>query len=246
MKDRNFASLAELERNTTRDGHSARTAAPLHASEWFGLVLSFHGSDQELLGGLLGFFWQGLHFNYSEPLSFAATPLRPSMADKPMGYLLGHFSRFDVGRLGATLTLPPPTPIFLSGSGILRMSSTPFGEHLKREREMRGVSLEEISAATRISTRFLEAIEGEHWDQLPGGVLNRGFIRALARFLGLDEDSLVAEYALGTGSQVNAAPATEQSWNTSRNWLPFAAAIIVTLLIVAGGVATWHFYGSRI
>ena len=58
------------------------------------------------------------------------------------------------------------------------MSSTPFGEHLKREREMRGVSLEEVSAATRISPRFLEAIENEKWDELPGGVFNRGFIRA--------------------------------------------------------------------
>jgi len=39
------------------------------------------------------------------------------------------------------------------------MSSTPFGEHLKREREMRGVSLEEISSATRIAPRFLIALE---------------------------------------------------------------------------------------
>src|ERR1700722_11352147 len=81
------------------------------------------------------------------------------------------------------------------------MSSTPFGEHLKREREMRGVSLEEISAATRISTRFLEALESENWGELPGGVFNRGFIRSVARFLGLDEDALVAEYALETKDQ---------------------------------------------
>ena len=97
----------------------------------------------------------------------------------------------------AALTLPVSDAYIFDGP--LRMSSTPFGEHLKREREMRGVSLEEISAATRIGTRFLEAIENEQWDQLPGGVFNRGFIRSIARFLGLDEDSLVAEYALGTG-----------------------------------------------
>ncbi len=66
---------------------------------------------------------------------------------------------------------------------------------------MRGVTLEEISAATRISLRFLEALESEQWDSLPGGIFNRGFIRAVARFLGLNEESLVAEYAhptLGT------------------------------------------------
>ncbi|MGA7854182.1 MAG: helix-turn-helix domain-containing protein [Candidatus Acidiferrales bacterium] len=78
------------------------------------------------------------------------------------------------------------------------MSSTPFGEQLKREREMRGVSLEEISVATRIAPRFLEALENEQWEQLPGGVFNRGFIRSVARYLGLDEDNLVAEYALQT------------------------------------------------
>jgi len=44
---------------------------------------------------------------------------------------------------------------------------------------MRGVSLEEIAGTTRISTRFLEALETESWDRLPGGVFNRGFVRAV-------------------------------------------------------------------
>ena len=72
------------------------------------------------------------------------------------------------------------------------MAKSSFGEHLKREREMRGVSLQEISTATRISTRFLDALETEQWDRLPGGVFNRGFVRAVAHFLGLDEESLLA------------------------------------------------------
>ena len=58
------------------------------------------------------------------------------------------------------------------------MTKGTFGDNLRREREMRGVSLDEISAATRIATRFLQAIENEQWDQLPGGVFNRGFVRA--------------------------------------------------------------------
>ena len=68
-----------------------------------------------------------------------------------------------------------------------------FGEHLRREREMRGISLEEIASATRIGTRFLEALETEQWGQLPGGVFNRGFVRAIAHHLGLNEEALVAE-----------------------------------------------------
>jgi cytoskeletal protein RodZ len=128
------------------------------------------------------------------------------------------------------------------------MSSTPFGEHLKREREMRGVSLEEIAAATRISTRFLEAIEGERWDQLPGGVFNRGFIRSIARFLGMDEDNLVAEYDLDAKS--NGAPrfsaAVRAAHRMPRNWRPPAVALSVLVLLVSGGLFTYVRYGSRI
>src|ERR1700721_40371 len=79
------------------------------------------------------------------------------------------------------------------------MSSTPFGEHLKREREMRGVSLEEISLATRIAPRFLAALEKEEWEKLPGGVFNRGFIRSVAHYLGLDEDSRAAVVVIAAG-----------------------------------------------
>jgi cytoskeleton protein RodZ len=129
------------------------------------------------------------------------------------------------------------------------MSSTPFGEHLKREREMRGVSLEEIAAATRISTRFLEAIEKEQWDQLPGGVFNRGFIRSIARFLGLDEDSLIAEYSLGTKDHVETHAAAELPNEMPWNWRPAVAAIIAIVVIalaITGGVFAYRHYGARI
>jgi transcriptional regulator with XRE-family HTH domain len=76
------------------------------------------------------------------------------------------------------------------------MSNTLFGERLKREREMRGVSLEEIEGATRIKVKYLEALETENWADLPGGAFNRGFIRSVARYLGMDEDSILAEYTL--------------------------------------------------
>jgi cytoskeletal protein RodZ len=126
------------------------------------------------------------------------------------------------------------------------MSSTPFGEHLKREREMRGVSLEEISAATRISTRFLEAIEKDQWELLPGGVFNRGFIRSIARFLGLDEDSLVAEYALGTTATGGARGAPEQPAEMPRDYRPLIAAVVITILLIAGVAWGLKHYGVAI
>jgi len=59
---------------------------------------------------------------------------------------------------------------------------------------MRGISLDEIAAQTKISARNLRALEEEKFDQLPGGIFNKGFVRAYAKFLGIDEDQMVAEY----------------------------------------------------
>jgi cytoskeleton protein RodZ len=126
------------------------------------------------------------------------------------------------------------------------MSSTPFGEHLKREREMRGVSLEEVSAATRISTRFLEAIESDRWESLPGGVFNRGFIRSVARYLGLDEDSMVAEYALETRGRVEAGVVPDPPMEMPRNWKPAIVAGIVLVVILAGVGFAYARYGGKI
>ncbi|MGH9725633.1 MAG: helix-turn-helix domain-containing protein [Candidatus Acidiferrales bacterium] len=126
------------------------------------------------------------------------------------------------------------------------MPSTLFGEHLKREREMRGVSLAEISTATRIAPRYLEALEKEQWELLPGGVFNRGFIRSVAHFLGLDEDSLVAEYALATKDRVDVGVVADAPGGVHRNWLPLAAAIVLLLAILgAAGFLAVHF-GTRL
>jgi cytoskeleton protein RodZ len=121
-----------------------------------------------------------------------------------------------------------------------------FGEHLKREREMRGVSLEEISAATRISVRFLEALENEHWAQLPGGIFNRGFIRSVARFLGMDEEGLVAEYALETRERPEIAVWTKEPVRKRRNWFAIIVTIIVLAAIIAGGWYASQRYGPSI
>ena len=69
-----------------------------------------------------------------------------------------------------------------------------FGEDLRRARESRGTSLEEVSKATRISVRLLEAIEQERFDRLPGGVFRNSFVRQYAQAAGLDEEQIVAEF----------------------------------------------------
>jgi hypothetical protein len=69
-----------------------------------------------------------------------------------------------------------------------------FGEKLRKQREQRGIELDAISNTTKIGTRMLRALEEEHFDQLPGGVFNKGFVRAYARHVGLDEEEAVADY----------------------------------------------------
>jgi cytoskeleton protein RodZ len=69
-----------------------------------------------------------------------------------------------------------------------------FGDRLKKEREQRGITLDDISLTTKIGTRLLRALEEEKFEQLPGGIFNKGFVRAYARHVGLDEDQTVADY----------------------------------------------------
>ena len=69
-----------------------------------------------------------------------------------------------------------------------------IGEELKRERELRGISLEEISNITKINIRFLEALEEDRFDALPGKFFFKGIARAYAKSVGLDEDYVLNKY----------------------------------------------------
>jgi cytoskeleton protein RodZ len=69
-----------------------------------------------------------------------------------------------------------------------------FGENLRTQRELRGVSLREIADGTKISLRFLQALEDDRVDILPGGLFPRAFVKQYATFLGLDADKAVAEF----------------------------------------------------
>ena len=62
-----------------------------------------------------------------------------------------------------------------------------IGEQLRLAREARGIALRDISEQTRISMRYLEAIETDDYNRLPGGIFNRSFIKAYAKFVGFDE-----------------------------------------------------------
>jgi cytoskeleton protein RodZ len=72
--------------------------------------------------------------------------------------------------------------------------SSSFGEEMRKEREIRSISLKEIADATKISKRYLEAIEKDDYNILPAAVFTRGFVREYARYLGLNPDEAVNRY----------------------------------------------------
>lgn len=133
-----------------------------------------------------------------------------------------------------------------------------FGEELRREREIRGISLKEISDATKISKRFLEAIERNDHKTLPAPVFTRGFVREYAKYLGLNAEEMVNRYnyaAAGDDRIEKSAhlerlvappppPIREKQW-TSKGIPPLYARIdrnvIITIVIVVLliGVSYW-------
>lgn len=69
-----------------------------------------------------------------------------------------------------------------------------FGEELRRERELREVSREQLSGATKVSIRHITALESGRYDQLPAGVFSKGFVKVIALHLGLDAERAVAAF----------------------------------------------------
>ena len=132
-----------------------------------------------------------------------------------------------------------------------------FGDRLRREREMRGVSLDDIADATKIGTRSLRALEEEHFELLPGGIFNKGFVRAYAKYLGLNEDETVADYLAAAGdssldprliAEQNAGRIDRTGGDTgdhTRAGFPIVPVLIL-LLVIAAGAGGWQLYQQRV
>ena len=124
-----------------------------------------------------------------------------------------------------------------------------FGRDLQQQRVKRGVDLEAIAANTRVSIRYLRALEDERTSDLPGGVFNRGILRSYCQFVGLEEREWMDRFAV---SELNAS--TEPDWEAfaesvrqhrlshglpqQRRW--FGVLLMVLGLAALAWVA-WHF-----
>ena len=111
---------------------------------------------------------------------------------------------------------------------------TSLGQELKKDREARGISLKAVVDATRITQRYIEAVESDRLDVLPGGFFIKGILRNYAKAVGLDEEEVLERYRragiLAAGKSDMArkqAPEAGKSKKRARSLAGAAAAVIV-------------------
>jgi cytoskeletal protein RodZ len=108
------------------------------------------------------------------------------------------------------------------------------GTTLRRQREKKRMGIAEVSRVTRIPVGTLEAIEQDHFDDLPGEVFVKGFLKSYSQTLGLVPDEIVARYtasrrvAVVTPMPV-ASPVTAAREGHGRR---FGVAIALVLLLI--------------
>jgi len=130
-----------------------------------------------------------------------------------------------------------------------------FGERLRRQREVRGISLDEIAATTKIGTRLLRALEDEQFELLPGGIFNKGYVRAYARHLGIDEEQAVADYLRAAHenppdvrliAHQNSAMHSRYSADSTSAGRGFPLLpILILLILITGAAGGWQLYRQR-
>ena len=109
-----------------------------------------------------------------------------------------------------------------------------FGSYLKHERELRGVPLEEISRITKIHIRFLQALEDNKFDELPGEVFIKGYIRSYANIIGSDVDEMLNSYEESIGNKLIEKGPNSQSKSTItvKKYLGFVIAGLSILALL--------------
>jgi cytoskeleton protein RodZ len=122
-----------------------------------------------------------------------------------------------------------------------------LGTWLRTQREARGVSLAAVAESSKISTRHLEALEGDHFDALPAPVFVRGFLREYARIVGLDADEVVNFYLLVVPAKpppitAEKSPKGDRKSVAGPSWLGYGllvGAILTLFLGIAGAISFW-------
>ena len=113
-----------------------------------------------------------------------------------------------------------------------------FGAHLKSERELRGVTIDEVASKTKIHARYLHALENNQFEKLPGEVFINGFIRSMAKVIGADENELLSAY-----SDIIKQPPNEDKYLSTptkeKPKININFILILSLIILFFGGAIW-------
>jgi cytoskeletal protein RodZ len=88
--------------------------------------------------------------------------------------------------------------------------SLTLGEKLRQAREERGISISEVAEQTRISPHYLDSIENDDYRTLPGGIFNKGFVKSYAKYVGIDEQEALQDYARLIANQEGGAPSSDE------------------------------------
>jgi len=125
----------------------------------------------------------------------------------------------------------------MNGSNGKMVMADGLGEFLRRERELRHISLDNVAERTKISRRYLEAIEEERYDRLPGETFARGFIRSYAQSIGLDPEDTLLIYNHSRMVHDVAPLRTERLAPARRAWNEhFLLWLLVAGVVIVGGV----------
>lgn len=124
------------------------------------------------------------------------------------------------------------------------MIANDLGEFLRRERELRRITLDDVAENTKISRRYLEAIEEDQYDRLPGEAFVRGFIRSYVKYIGLDpaETMLMYDQARAGRDSTPSRPLPRLAERRSSSPRPLLWLLILGLVVVGGilfGVVTF-------
>jgi cytoskeletal protein RodZ len=107
-----------------------------------------------------------------------------------------------------------------------------IGQYLRRHREDNAMSMEEVSRATRIPVGNLERLENDHFDDLPGEVFVRGFLKAYARAVSIPVDDVLARYTSSRRvAWVTPLPMTSPIQKTQGRRFGVAIAFVVLLIL---------------
>ncbi len=127
------------------------------------------------------------------------------------------------------------------------MSKETLGGYLRRERELRHITLEEVAEGTKIGIHILKAMEADRWEELPGKIFIKGFTKSYAEFIGLVPEDVILRYQEQI-EDLEAERGIESVTGRYGKKIPLfnrhIIGLIVLIFTLIVGLGCWFFYHS--